>query len=411
MIYREILSVNIRVREETKRLKYRKDRYGNEVSQLGYGCMRFTKKGTQIDYEKAEREVLHAIENGINYYDTAYVYPGSEECLGRILAENGMRDKVNIATKLPQYMIRSAKGIDKTFSEELSRLRTDHIDYYLMHMFTDYSEWERLQSFGIEEWIAARKADGSIRQIGFSYHGDTEMFLKILNAYDWDFCQVQYNYLDEHSQAGRRGVEAAAEKGIPVIIMEPLRGGKLVNLPVGAMRELRESGTGYSAAELGLRWLWDQSGVTVVLSGMNSLEMVEENIRIASDAEPGAFTDKERKLVADVKSIIKEKEKVGCTGCRYCMPCPQGVDIPGTFHYYNLMYIEDKKTGVRMEYARNVGMQKDAGFASKCIGCGKCEMHCPQHIQIRDMLKKADKDLRPLPYRAGIAVARKLMSR
>ena len=392
-------------------MKYRKDRYGNELSQLGYGCMRFTKKGTQIDYEKAEREVLHAIENGINYYDTAYIYSGSEECLGRILAENGMRDKVNIATKLPQYMIRSAKGIDKTFSEELSRLRTDHIDYYLMHMFTDYSEWERLQSYGIEEWIAAHKADGSIRQIGFSYHGDTEMFLKILDAYDWDFCQVQYNYLDEHSQAGRRGVEAAAEKGIPVIIMEPLRGGKLVNLPVGAMRELRESGTGYSAAELGLRWLWDQSGVTVVLSGMNSLEMVEENIRIASDAEPGAFTDKERKLVADVKSIIKEKEKVGCTGCRYCMPCPQGVDIPGTFHYYNLMYIEDKKTGVRMEYARNVGMQKDAGFASKCIGCGKCEMHCPQHIQIREMLKKADKDLRPLPYRAGIAVARKLMSR
>ena len=392
-------------------MKYRKDRYGNELSQLGYGCMRFTKKGTQIDYEKAEREVMYAIENGINYYDTAYIYSGSEECLGRILSENGMRDKVNIATKLPQYMIRSAKGIDKTFSEELSRLRTDHIDYYLMHMFTDYSEWERLQSFGIEEWIAARKADGSIRQIGFSYHGDTEMFLKILDAYDWDFCQVQYNYLDEHSQAGRRGVEAAAEKGIPVIIMEPLRGGKLVNLPVGAMRELRESGTGYSAAELGLRWLWDQSGVTVVLSGMNSLEMVEENIRIASDAEPGAFTDKERKLVADVKSIIKEKEKVGCTGCRYCMPCPQGVDIPGTFHYYNLMYIEDKKTGVRMEYARNVGMQKDAGFASKCIGCGKCEMHCPQHIQIRDMLKKADKDLRPLPYRAGIAVARKLMSR
>ena len=392
-------------------MKYRKDRYGNELSQLGYGCMRFTKKGTQIDYEKAEREVLHAIENGINYYDTAYIYSGSEECLGRILAENGMRDKVNIATKLPQYMIRSAKGIDKTFSEELSRLRTDHIDYYLMHMFTDYSEWERLQSYGIEEWIAAHKADGSIRQIGFSYHGDTEMFLKILDAYDWDFCQVQYNYLDEHSQAGRRGVEAAAEKGIPVIIMEPLRGGKLVNLPVGAMRELRESGTGYSAAELGLRWLWDQSGVTVVLSGMNSLEMVEENIRIASDAEPGAFTDKERKLVADVKSIIKEKEKVGCTGCRYCMPYPQGVDIPGTFHYYNLMYIEDKKTGVRMEYARNVGMQKDAGFASKCIGCGKCEMHCPQHIQIREMLKKADKDLRPLPYRAGIAVARKLMSR
>ena len=237
------------------------------------------------------------------------------------------------------------------------------------------------------------------------------MFLRILNAYDWDFCQVQYNYLDENSQAGRAGVEAAAEKGIPVIIMEPLRGGKLVNLPVAATRELRESGSGYTAAELGLRWLWDQSGVTVVLSGMNSLEMVGENIRIASDAGPGSFTQNDHDLVDSVRRIIKEKEKVGCTGCRYCMPCPQGVDIPGTFHYYNLMYIEGKKTGVRFEYARNVGLQKYAGFASRCIGCGKCEQHCPQNIHIREMLKKADKDLRPLPFRAGISITRKLLSR
>ena len=392
-------------------MNYRKDRYGNELSQLGFGCMRFTKKGTQIDYAKAEKEIMYAVENGVNYFDTAYAYPGSEECLGRILDENGVRDRVNIATKLPQYLIRSMKGVEKTFAEELSRLRTDHIDYYLMHMFTDISEWEKLKAMGIEDWIAARKADGSIRQIGFSYHGDTDMFLKILNAYDWDFCQVQYNYLDENSQAGRRGVEAAAEKGIPVIIMEPLRGGKLVNLPVDALRALRESGKGYTPAELGLRWLWDQSGVTVVLSGMNSLEMVRENIRIASDAAPGSFTEKEHGLVDSVRRIIKEKEKVGCTGCRYCMPCPQGVDIPGTFHYYNLMYIEGKKTGVRMEYARNVGLQKDAGFASKCIGCGKCEQHCPQSIAIREKLKEADKDLRPLPYRIGIGLARKVLSR
>jgi len=392
-------------------MKYRKDRYGNELSQLGFGCMRFTKKGTQIDFEKAEREIMQAVENGVNYFDTAYAYPGSEECLGRILDENKVRDKVNIATKLPQYLIRSMKGVEKTFAEELSRLRTDHIDYYLMHMFTDISEWEKLKAMGIGEWIAARKADGSIRQIGFSYHGDTDMFLKILNAYDWDFCQVQYNYLDENSQAGRRGVEAAAEKGIPVIIMEPLRGGKLVNLPVDALRALRDSGRGYTPAELGLRWLWDQSGVTVVLSGMNSSEMVAENIRIASDAEAGSFTEKDRELVDSVKRIIREKEKVGCTGCRYCMPCPQGVDIPGTFHYYNLMYIEGKKTGVRMEYARNVGLQKDAGFASKCVGCGKCEQHCPQSIHIRDMLKEADRDLRPLPYRIGMGIARKVLSR
>ena len=324
-------------------MKYRKDKYGNVLSQLGYGCMRFTGKGGKIDYEKAEREIMCSVEKGVNYFDTAYAYPGSEECLGRILAENNARDKVNIATKLPQYMVRSMKGIDKIFNEELARLQTDHIDYYLMHMFTDISEWERLKSYGIKDWISARKAEGSIRQIGFSYHGDTEMFLKILDAYDWDFCQVQYNYLDETSQAGRIGVEAAEEKGIPVVIMEPLRGGKLVNLPVKAKRELSESGKGYTAAELGLRWLWNQTGVTVVLSGMNSLEMVDENIRIASDVEPGSFDDSDFALVESVKKIIKEKERVGCTGCRYCMPCPSGVDIPGNFHHWNLMYIEGKK--------------------------------------------------------------------
>ena len=194
-------------------MKYRSDRYGNRISQLGYGCMRFSRKGNAIDYEKAEREVLLAIKRGVNYFDTAYIYPGSEECLGQILEKNRCRDSVYIATKLPQYLMRSLAAVEKTFQEELTRLRTDHIDYYLMHMFTDLAEWEHLQTLGIEEWIAGKKAEGSIGSIGFSYHGETEMFLKILDAYDWDFCQIQYNYLDEHTQAGRRGLQAAAAKG------------------------------------------------------------------------------------------------------------------------------------------------------------------------------------------------------
>ena len=391
-------------------MKYRPDRYGKEISQLGYGCMRFTKKGSSIDYEKAQREVLLAIEKGVNYFDTAYVYPGSEECLGRILEENKCRDRVHIATKLPQYIIRSPGAIDKTFSEELSRLRTDYIDYYLMHMFTDISEWEHMKSLGIEEWIERRKSEGRIRNIGFSYHGETEMFLKILNAYDWDFCQIQYNYLDEHSQAGRRGLQAAAEKGIPVIIMEPLRGGKLVNLPDKAKEILSTDSHGYTPAELGLRWLWDQPEVTCVLSGMNSEEMVEENIRIASEAEPGRLTDEDRAVVEQIKQIIREREKVGCTGCRYCMPCPKGVDIPGVFYYYNLMYME-KKGSARFEFAQNMGLRKETGFASQCVGCGKCEQHCPQHIPIREKLKEADKGLRPLPYKIGINLARKFLIR
>ena len=391
-------------------MKYRLDRYGNPISQLGYGCMRFTRKGSGIDYEKAEKEVLLAIEKGINYFDTAYIYPGNEECLGWILEKNHCRNKVNIATKLPQYLLRSATAIDKTFREELSRLRTDHIDYYLMHMFTDYAEWVRLQNLGIEQWIARQKEEGRIRYIGFSYHGDTEMFLKILDAYDWDFCQIQYNYLDEHTQAGRTGLQAAAKKGIPVIIMEPLRGGKLVNLPEQAKQVLSSHGKGYTPAELGLRWLWNQPEVTCVLSGMNSEEMVNENIRIASDAEPGHLTEEDMEIVAQIRQIIRQREKVGCTGCRYCMPCPKGVDIPGNFHYYNLMYME-KKSSARKEFARNMGLRKEPGFATQCVGCGLCEKHCPQHLPIRQKLKEADRDLRPLPYKIGIQVARKIMSR
>lgn len=391
-------------------MKYRPDRYGNPISQLGYGCMRFTRKGSGIDYEKAEKEVLLAIEKGVNYFDTAYIYPGNEECLGWILEKNHCRDKVNIATKLPQYLLRSATAIDKTFREELSRLRTDHIDYYLMHMFTDYAEWVRLQNLGIEQWIARQKEEGRIRYIGFSYHGDTEMFLKILDAYDWDFCQIQYNYLDEHTQAGKTGLQAAAKKGIPVIIMEPLRGGKLVNLPEQAKLVLASHGKGYTPAELGLRWLWNQPEVTCVLSGMNSEEMVSENIRIASDAEPGHLTEEDMEIVAQIRQIIRQREKVGCTGCRYCMPCPKGVDIPGNFHYYNLMYME-KKSSARKEFARNMGLRKEPGFATQCVGCGLCEKHCPQHLPIRQKLKEADRDLRPLPYKIGIQVARKIMSR
>ena len=391
-------------------MNYRPDKYGNKISQLGYGCMRFSKKGNAIDYEKAEREILLAIEKGVNYFDTAYIYPGSEECLGRILDENKCRDKVYIATKLPQYIMRSAAAIDKTFNEELSRLRTEYIDYYLMHMFTDYAEWEHLKSFGIEDWIKRQKAEKRIRNIGFSYHGETEMFLKILNAYDWDFCQIQYNYLDEHTQAGKRGLQAAAEKGIPVIIMEPLRGGKLVNLPDKAKEELASGGKGYTPAVLGLRWLWNQPEVTCVLSGMNSEDMLNENIRIASEAEPRHLTEEDMEIIEHIKQIIREREKVGCTGCRYCMPCPKGVDIPGNFYYYNLMYME-KKSPARLEFVQNMGLRKEPGFASQCVGCGKCEQHCPQHINIREKLKEADRDLRPLHYKIGINAVRTIMIR
>ena len=390
-------------------MKYRKNRNGEPVSILGYGCMRFSRKGNSIDLDKAEKEIMLAIEAGVNYFDTAYIYPGSEAALGEILERNHVREKINIATKLPQYMINSRASIDRYFEEEKRRLRTTWFDYYLMHMLTDLKAFENLQKNGIEEWIAGKKKSGEIRNIGFSFHGNTEMFLKILNAYDWDFCQIQYNYMDEVSQAGRAGLKAAAAKGIPVIIMEPLRGGKLVSLlPEKAKKLIAEDPKHRTAAELAFRWLWDQEEVTCVLSGMNSREMVEENCRVASQASAGELTEEDHALISRVKDLINEKIKVGCTGCGYCMPCPKGVDIPGAFRCYNEMFTEKKGMG-RREYAQVVGLRKEPAFPSQCIGCGKCENHCPQHISIRQELKNADKALRPLPYKIGTAIARKFI--
>ncbi len=392
-------------------MQYRKDKKGNELSMLGFGCMRFTKKGNNIDIDKAEREIMAAYRAGVNYYDTAYIYPGSEAALGEILERNRIRDKVNIATKLPQYLIRNSKGLNKYFDEELSRLRTDHVDYYLMHHLTDVEMWEKLKKVGIEEWIKEKKASGQIRNIGFSYHGNSDNFIKILNDYDWDFCQIQYNYLDEVTQAGVKGLKAAAEKGIPVVIMEPLRGGKLVNmLPEKAKKLFAEDDHGWKPAEWALRWLYNQPEVTVVLSGMNSLRMVKENCKTAGEMKAGSLTEQDLKLLERVKAAIRENEKVGCTGCRYCMPCPKGVDIPGTFACYNTMYIEGKSEG-RFQYAQTVGLTKEPAFATQCVGCGKCEQHCPQGIPIREKLKEADKELRPFIYKAGINAARKFMFR
>ena len=392
-------------------MQYRNDKYGNPLSILGFGCMRFSKKGNAIDIDKAEKEIMTAYRNGVNYFDTAYIYPGSEDAIGKIFERNQIRDKINIATKLPQYMISNAAAIDRYFNEELSRLRTVHVDYYLMHHLTDVAMWEKLKSVGILEWIKEKKASGQIRNIGFSYHGNTDNFLKILNDYDWDICQIQYNYLDEVTQAGRAGLQAAHEKGIPVVIMEPLRGGKLVNmLPEGAKKAMRESGRGWSPAEYGLRWLYDQPEVTVVLSGMNSEEMVRENCKTASETAAGSLTPEDFAVLEVVKEKIREKEKVGCTGCRYCMPCPKGVDIPGIFRCYNAMYTESKTQG-RFQFAQTVGLTKEPAFATQCIQCGKCEQHCPQSIPIRQKLKEADKALRPLPYKIGIDIVRAFMFR
>ncbi len=392
-------------------MQYRKDKHGEPLSILGYGCMRFSHKGAGIDIDKTEQEILDAFRAGVNYFDTAYIYPGSEAALGEILARNGIRDRVNIATKLPQYMVGSRAALDKFFNEELSRLRTDRVDYYLMHHLTDIAQWERLKNVGVTDWIAEKKAAGAIRNIGFSYHGNTANFLKILEDYDWDFCQIQYNYLDDTAQAGVAGLKAAAARGIPVVIMEPLRGGKLVNLlPEDAKKAMAQNARGWTPAQWGLRWLYDQPEVTVVLSGMNSLEMVRENVATASDAAVGTFTEPDFALIEEVKRLIRAREKVGCTGCGYCMPCPKGVDIPGNFRSYNVLGTEGR-TAAWMQFVQTVGLTREPAFASQCIRCGKCERHCPQGLPIRDKLREADRALRPLPVRAVVWILRKFMFR
>ena len=382
-------------------MQYRKDRKGNELSVLGYGCMRFTRKGAGIDLEKAEQELMHAIDLGVNYLDTAYIYPGSEAAVGEILYKNNCRDKVYLATKLPHYLIKSMEGIEKTFQEELRRLKTDYIDYYLMHMLTDTTTWEKLKRMGIEGWIAGKLKSGAIRNIGFSYHGHTGMFKQLIDVYEWDFCQIQYNYMDEHSQAGREGLLYAAGKGIPVIIMEPLRGGRLVDLLPKSAKLLFEQDKGRrTAAEIAFRWLYNQPEVTCVLSGMNSIEMITENARTADNAFAGHFSKEDELLVEQVKAEIHKNVKVSCTGCGYCMPCPAGVDIPVTFRCYNEMYSESK-SGARKEYLQCTAFRKNQSSASQCIACGKCEQHCPQQIAIRKELKAAVKELETLPYKAA----------
>lgn len=377
-------------------MEYRKGPGGEPISALGYGCMRFTKKGGSIDLEKTQQELVAAIEGGVNYLDTAYIYGGSEAALGEILTRTGLRDRVNLATKLPQYLVKSSAAPERYFNEQLKRLQTDHIDCYLLHMLTDVASWDKLVKLGIKDWLAQKKAARQIRYVGFSYHGETEMFIKLLDVYPWDFCQIQYNYMDEHAQAGRRGLDAAFSRDIPIIIMEPLRGGGLTDkLPEEACALFRTSPAASSVspgaltpASLALRWLFDQPEVACVLSGMHSMDMVMQNLATASTSPAGCLTRPERDLIEQIKSIIAKNTLVGCTGCGYCLPCPCGVDIPGTFHSYNISVSEGKNVA-RREYMQNTLMRKEPSGAYRCIGCGKCQKHCPQHIEIPAQLTAA----------------------
>ena len=386
-------------------MNYREDKYGNKLSVLGFGCMRFQTKMGKIDIEQAEKQIMSAYNGGVNYFDTAYIYPGSEAAIGEIFEKNNIRDKIYIATKLPHYLIKNKESLDKLFNEELKRLKTDYIDYYLMHMLTDVDTWERLMKLGIEEWLSEKIRNGQIKQVGFSYHGNSDAFIKLCNAYKWDFCMIQYNYMDENSQAGVKGLKYANSIGLPVMIMEPLRGGKLVkNLPDKAKKIFSEYKIKYTPVQWALKWLWNQPEVTVVLSGMNSVEMVEDNIKTASETTVGELTQDDERMLKSVVAEINSKMRIKCTGCGYCMPCPKNVDIPGAFSAYNRKYSEGKFYAL-VDYFMCTALRSNSSAVSNCIECGKCEKHCPQNIRIRDNLKAVRKELEGPIYKFAKKIA------
>lgn len=393
-------------------MQYRIDpKSGNNLSILGFGCMRFPRNLSQIDMNKTEKLILDAIDRGINYFDTAYLYGASEETLGTIVRKNNIRSKIYIATKLPIVKCQRYEDFDALLRVQLERLQTDYIDYYLIHNLSDQKSWDRLCGLGIAQWIAEKKAAGIVRQVGFSFHGSSDAFGSLLVAYDWDFCQIQYNYMNTHYQAGTAGLKKAAEKGLPVIIMEPLLGGKLANgIPKKAISLFKSVHTGLSPAAWALKWLWNQKEVTVVLSGMNSDAQLSENVETAENAVPGMLSEQEAAVFDSVMDIFRLSYKVPCTGCNYCMPCPQNINIPACFSAYNMSYATGFTAGLP-SYITSTGLANPDGnhSPSKCIQCGKCETHCPQHIQIRKSLVDVRRRMEPLWVKGALKIAVRLM--
>ena len=384
---------------------------GSKMSILGFGCMRLPTKNGNIDEQRSIELIRSAARAGVNYFDTAYIYHRgkSEVLLGKALA-GGLRARVSIATKLPPFMVSKLDSAKKILATQLQRLQTDYIDYYLLHMLVDQAMFERLKDLDVMAWLEDLKAKGVIRNIGFSFHGAKRDFESLIQAYPWDFCQIQYNYLDENNQATKSGLQLAYDLGIPVIIMEPLRGGKLVNrLPQEALAAFATCDPRRSPAEWGLRWVWNHPQVTVVLSGMSDEAQLEENLRIAGEAEAASFSPQELSAFQTVQAILLERTKVNCTACGYCMPCPHGVDIPGCFSYYNDKYLMNPRSA-KLEYLRNLGgLAAHPSNASLCQRCGKCEPHCPQHIEIIRELAQVRREMEGPLYKPMVFIARKLM--
>jgi uncharacterized protein len=368
-------------------MQYRKFGRTNEnVSVLGYGCMRLPileGDPSRIDEAQATGLIRHAIDRGVNYIDTAYpyhgrIFGGKGECepfLAGALG-GGYRQKVKIATKMPSWQAKSREDMDRLLNDQLIRLGTNEIDMYMIHGITS-ATWPVMKQAGFDGFLNDAIRAGKIKHAGFSFHDKLEVFKEIVDAFDWSFCLIQYNFMDEFYQAGTEGMQYAHAKGLGIAVMEPLRGGMLANrLPPDIEQIIRQ--TGRTPAELGLRWIWKHPEVSVILSGMNAMDQLEENLKTAEGA--GDWSAEEEEAVKKVRALFREKIKVGCTGCNYCMPCPEGVNIPGSFAMYNNygMYGYKEPYTFRLESSQR---------ASNCKDCGRCEEHCPQGIAIRTELK------------------------
>lgn len=402
-------------------MEYRLDvRTGKNVSLLGFGAMRLKNNGTSIDMDLAYEQIKCAVDNGINYFDTAYLYGNgsgsNERALGEIIEKLNCRENIFISTKMNRMVIHSLDDMEDMFNNQLENLRTSYIDYYFLHNIISYNDVLKLVDCGLFDFIEDKKSKGQIINMGFSFHGSLIDFKKILDLYDWDVTLLQYNYLDNNMQAGLEGIKLANQRGMSVVIMEPLKGGLLAgDMPLEIKTLIENSGTVRSNADLAFSWLYDTPEITCVLSGMNSLEMVEENVRIVNGHLENPLNENELKLVDDIKDVLLRLNEISCTGCNYCMPCPQEINIPAIFKYYNdkHLFSEDKTFGVHhtfILYAGNIlGVTGEAHDASLCVDCGLCTSKCPQQLDIPSLIRMVDNDYHGKIVRPFIPILKKLM--